>query len=136
MTSKANEKNIKIKVNAEGKFLALVNPLIGDVFSNFLSNAIKYGPKNSEIVAEIKERGLNWRISVIDKGEGIVDKYKKAIFERFTRLEKGAIKGSGLGLAIVKKIVEVHKGKVWVENNPRGGSVFIVEIAKAEEVKK
>jgi len=86
-------------------------------------------------VAIRKENG-NYRISVADKGEGIPDKYKTAIFDRFTRLEKGAIKGSGLGLGIVKKIVELHNGKVWVENNSPKGSVFIVELPQKVEATK
>ncbi len=38
------------------------------------------------------------------------------------------VKGSGLGLAIVRRIVDLHKGRVWVEDNPEGGSIFKVEI--------
>jgi len=134
LISKAEERKIKIKLDAKGEFLANVNPLIGDVIANFITNAIKYGPADSEIVVAIKKENGNYRMSVADKGEGIEDKYKTAIFDRFTRLEKGAIKGSGLGLAIVKKIVELHNGKVWVENNSPKGSVFIVEIPRRLEV--
>jgi len=124
MNAKAKGRGIKIKLDAEGVFLASVNPLIGDVIANFISNAIKYGPANSEISVGIKKKNGKYRISVADKGEGVEDKYKTAIFDRFTRLEKGAIKGSGLGLAIVKKIVELHNGSVWVEDNSPRGSVF------------
>jgi len=136
LVAKAEERKIKIKLNAEGSFPAMVNPLIGDVIANFITNAIKYGPSDSEIDVGIKKENGNYRMSVADKGEGIPDKYKTAIFDRFTRLEKGAIKGTGLGLAIVKKIVELHNGKVWVEDNPSGGSVFIVEIPEKLEVTK
>jgi len=52
------------------------------------------------------------------------------IFERFHREEKKGVKGSGLGLAIAGKIVELHKGRIWVEDNPEGGAVFVVEIPK------
>ncbi len=55
------------------------------------------------------------------------------IFERFTRLEKGAIKGSGLGLAISKKIVEAHNGKIWVRDHKGGGSVFYVLVPKVHK---
>jgi len=130
MTAKAKERGIKIKLDAQGKFPATVNPLIGDVFSNLISNAIKYGKEKSDVIVGIKQSGFSWRISVANKGEKIPDKYKKAIFERFSRLEKGAVKGSGLGLAIVKKIVELHNGKVWVEDNSPKGSVFVVEIPR------
>ena len=140
MIPKAKEKGMKIMVGAKGTFPAVVNPLIQNVFSNLIDNAIKYGPENSEIVVMIKKDGANWKVSVSDKGEGILDKYKQSIFERFTRLEKGAVGGSGLGLAIVKKIVEVHDGKVWVEDNFSGGSIFYVSfpikrIQKAKAIK-
>ena len=131
MTAKASERKIKINLDAKGEFSVMANPLIEDVSANFISNAIKYGPPDSEIVVGIKESGSNWRMFVADKGEGIPDKYKKAIFDRFTRLEQGAIKGSGLGLGIVKKIIELHNWKVWVENNSPKGSVFIVELPRS-----
>ncbi len=131
LSNLAEERNIKIKTNLKGEFPALVNPLIYDVFSNLISNAIKYGTDNTDIAVGIVENGSKWRVSVADRGEGIADEHKKAVFERFTRVQKGAVKGSGLGLAIVKKVVDAHSGKVWVEDNPGGGSIFNVVIPKA-----
>ncbi len=66
-----------------------------------------------------------------DFGEGISDDDKPNIFTRFKRVGKGNVKGTGLGLAIVKKIVELHGGKVGVEDNPAGqGSMFWVTVRK------
>ncbi len=130
LNERAKEKNVVVKVFAEGKFPAVVNPLIQNVFSNFISNAIKYSPEKTDIIVGIKEKGEDWLIYVEDRGEGIPVRYKKAIFERFTRLEKGAVKGSGLGLAISKKITEAHNGKIWVRNHKGGGSVFYVLVPK------
>ncbi len=138
LSEKAKEKGMKLTIYAEGKFSAVVNPLIQNVFSNFISNAIKYSPKKTEIIVGIKEKDEDWLVYVEDRGEGIPTKYKKMVFERFTRLEKGAIKGSGLGLAISKKIVEAHNGKIWVRDHKDGGSVFYVLIPKVhrENVKE
>jgi PAS domain S-box-containing protein len=130
MTEPASARNIKIVVNAEGEFPAMINPLIYDVISNLLGNAVKYGPSDAQIVASISDKRTTWRITVADKGEGIADKYKEEIFDRFKRLEKGGVKGTGLGLAIVKRVVAAHNGMVWVEDNPGGGSLFCVEIPK------
>lgn len=44
------------------------------------------------------------------------------------RIEKLEVKGTGLGLSIVKRIVDIHKGKVWVEDNPEGENIFLVKI--------
>jgi PAS domain S-box-containing protein len=126
----ASAKNIKIIVNADGEFAAMVNPLIYDVFSNLLGNAVKYGPSDSRILASISGESSVWRITVADNGEGIADEYKEEIFDRFKRLEKGGVKGTGLGLAIVKRVVAAHSGRAWVEDNPGGGSLFCVDIPK------
>ena len=131
LTSLADEKDIKIKFQSDREILANINPLIYDVFLNLINNAIKYSPEKSEIVIRIKRDRSNWKISVTDQGEGIPDKDKKAIFERFKRIGKGPIKGSGLGLAIVKRAVDAHDGRVWVEDNPEGGSIFYVTLKKS-----
>jgi len=130
LEARAKGRGMKIKMKGEDKLPVTVNSLIGDVFSNFITNAIKYGQEKTDIIIDIKKAGNNCRVSIANKGQKIPDKYKKAVFDRFTRLEKGAIQGTGLGLAIVKKIVEVHNGKVWVEDNPGGGSIFIVEFPR------
>jgi PAS domain S-box-containing protein len=130
MAHLAQERGMEIRVNARGKFPARVNTLIGTVISNLLNNAIKYGTKGSIVEIGIDEDGPKWRLSVSNQGRGVPDHQKKEIFERFLRLKKGGVKGIGLGLAIVKKIVELHKGEVWIEDNPEGGSIFIVRIPK------
>jgi PAS domain S-box-containing protein len=131
LREQALEKNIAIKNTVEGEFPALVNPLLYDVFSNLFGNAIKYSPKNSNVVVGISDEGKKWKISVADRGEGIPDEHKEEVFNRFKRLKKGGVKGSGLGLAIVKSVAEAHKGRVWVEDNVPSGSIFYVEIPKA-----
>ncbi|MCZ7402321.1 MAG: sensor histidine kinase [Candidatus Methanoperedens sp.] len=102
------------------------------VFANLISNAIKYAPHGKKIVVDGKEVNSSWIIRVMDFGAGIKDADKKLVFERFQREDKTGIKGSGLGLAIARKIVELHNGNIWVEDNPEGGAVFVVEIPKSE----
>ena len=131
MTPQADEKNIKIIIDLKDEYLALTNPLVYDVFSNLINNAIKYGRDNSKIIAKIDDNGSMWNISISNKGPSIPDQDKQDIFNRFKRIEKGAVEGTGLGLAIVKKIVDVHSGKVWVEDNPQGGCIFHVNLPKA-----
>ena len=126
----AEKKGIKVDFLPDRPLTALVHYTIEDVFVNLLDNAIKYSPPNTTITIDILDRGDAYLISVADQGEGVPDDYKTVIFERFKRGGKKGVKGTGLGLAIVKRVVEVHKGRVWVEDNPGGGSIFYVELPK------
>ena len=121
----AIEKNITIEYRTDPDCVFKASPLIKEVFWNLLSNAIKYGPENSKVVLGV-QKGPPCTISVMDNGPGIPDGEKERIFERFARIKKGGVRGSGIGLAIVKRVVDLHNGKVWVEDNPEGGSVFKV----------
>ena len=67
------------------------------------------------------------RVAVRNRGERIPEEYRARIFERFVQGGKRGIKGVGLGLAIVRRIAEIHGGRVWVEDDPGGGSVFFFE---------
>ncbi|MCK4310605.1 MAG: GAF domain-containing sensor histidine kinase, partial [Methanomicrobia archaeon] len=129
LEEKSKEKNVETIYKAKGRYPVDANPILEDVFLNLIDNAIKYSPENGKIEIDIEDRGDEWRISVKDWGKGIADELKEIIFERFER-ENINIKGTGLGLAIVKQIVDLHDGKVWMEDNPEGGSIFFVEIPK------
>jgi signal transduction histidine kinase len=123
------EKNMKL-LFPEGEYIAEVNVFIEDVFSNLISNAIKYSPSGTDVSVAFEDELERWKIKIADRGIGVPDEHRKSIFERFKRVEKGSVKGSGLGLAIVKKVVEIHAGEVWVEDNPDGGSVFVFTVPK------
>lgn len=131
LTHFADAKNMKISLKSPFSLPMKTSPFIEHVFLNLISNAIKYAPAGSEIEVHAEEDKNKVRVSVKDRGEGVPDAYKELIFERFKRLEKKGVKGTGLGLAIVKQIVEINSGRVWVENNPGGGSVFCVELPRS-----
>lgn len=128
----ALEKNgMAIEKKFNGNIPIRANGIISEVFYNLISNGIKYGAEGKRIIIENEDLGDSWRIKVTDFGDGIKDEYKGGIFERFNRKEKKGVKGSGLGLAIVKRVVDLHNGKVWVEDNPNGGAVFVVDLLKS-----
>ena len=127
----AEEKNIEIFFHRHGNAEAEVNPLLEDAFANLFSNAVKYSPRESRVDVRIIDEGESWLVDVADHGDGIPDEFKEAIFERFERGGRNGVKGSGLGLAIVKRIVELHLGEVWVEDNSPRGSLFRVRIPKS-----
>jgi PAS domain S-box-containing protein len=126
-------KRISIEFLFKGAYPTMANPIIERVFSNLLSNAIKYSNNDTTIKISIEDAGEKWKIGIIDQGDGIPDKDKNMVFERFKRLHKDNIRGSGIGLAIVKRIVELHNEKVWATDNPEGkGSIFWLTLKKAE----
>jgi signal transduction histidine kinase len=132
LTPMATRAGMSIENDILESMPAKANKIIEDVFINVISNAIKYAPEGKKIVVEGKDKGKFWSVRIKDFGAGVKDAEKTQIFERFHREEKKGVKGSGLGLAIARKIVELHNGRIWVEDNPEGGAVFVVEIPKSE----
>lgn len=124
------KKNMTLSYLSKRKYPASINKIMGDVFSNLIANAIKYSPKGSNIDVGIRSRGENWLVYVKDSGKGIAERDKERIFERFERAAKAKYEGFGLGLAIAKRIIDLHGGRIWVEDNPDGGSVFSVSLPK------
>ena len=123
------DKNLDIVTYLPEKMEINADPIIEQVFLNLISNAIKFSFNNSKIEIGIQDMADKVRVYVKDYGPGIPDEYKRKIFQRFERVEEKE-EGKGLGLAIVRRIVEMHNGKVWVEDNKPTGSIFYVEIPK------
>ncbi len=100
---------------------------IGQVVGNFLSNAIKYSPKESIITVSSRVLDNNVQVSVSDTGIGIRPKDQEKLFQRFYRVENENIKtisGFGIGLYLASEIIQRHKGKIWVESKEGEGSTF------------
>ncbi len=106
------------------------------VFQNLIGNAVKFGPRQSPKAHVSAQRNYNeWIFSVKDNGIGIEDKYFDRIFVIFQQLsKKGPFQGTGIGLAIVKKIVERHRGRIWLESEVGVGSTFYFTIPEGLEV--
>lgn len=102
------------------------------LFQNLITNAIKFRGNNSpEIHITSSSKDDKWLFSVKDNGIGIPSEYKEYVFLMFQRLHpKSKYDGSGIGLALCKKIVERHKGNIWVESEPGKGSTFYFTINK------
>jgi light-regulated signal transduction histidine kinase (bacteriophytochrome) len=103
--------------------------MINQLFTNLISNAIKYSqhvrPATVSIKGEVDGNDVSYVIR--DNGIGIPLKDLPKIFELFNRMENAKhIDGTGVGLAIVKRIVEKHSGKIWAESELGKGSSFFV----------
>lgn len=102
------------------------------VFRNLIDNALKYGGDKLESIGiGHEECGAFHHFTVTDDGVGIHGEHGGQLFEKFQReRESEGIEGTGLGLAIIKEIAEAHGGRVRMEANKGGGTVFHVWIAK------
>jgi signal transduction histidine kinase len=102
------------------------------VLINLLSNAFKFCPdEHGQVAMRMLRREYQARIEVEDNGPGIAPEHIEQIFERFHQIsdqQAGKPKGTGLGLPISKRIVEHHRGRVWVESQLGQGACFIVEL--------
>ncbi len=101
-----------------------------EVIINLLSNAMKYTPVGGRLALKVEGNKEELRFEIADTGPGIPAKQREKIFDKFTRITAEKQEGTGLGLPIVKEIVELHKGKIWVESDPGQGSRFIFTIPR------
>ena len=105
----------------------IADPLqISQLFQNLIGNGIKFHSERSPQVHISAQQGDGeWIFSVRDNGIGFEEQYAEKIFIVFKRLHtKQEYPGTGIGLAICKRIVERHRGRIWVESQPGKGSTF------------
>lgn len=109
---------------------------IEQVIINLLSNANKYGPRDSHIIVGATPRGGLVKIFVRDEGPGIVPTEQGYVFDKFYRsgtlVENGKQEGTGLGLAIARSIVELHGGHLGVHSRQGSGSTFYFTLAQSD----
>ena len=105
---------------------------ITQLFTNLINNALKFRREQPpRIHIGVKEQLEAWVFSVNDNGIGIEEQYLDRIFRVFQRLHsRKEYAGTGIGLAICKKVVDHHKGKMWVTSEPNRGSEFSFTISK------
>ena len=140
---RSHSRNVRVNSNIiKGTYFIHGNALLFNVFSNLLTNAVKFDKHDVvEIDVDISQSddGRYWKLELKDKGKGIKDEYKKTIFNRLERAGENA-HGSGLGLAIVKNIIESYKGMIWVEDRIKGdqtkGSNFIMLVPMEKDHKQ
>ena len=102
------------------------------LFSNLVSNAIKYSEASPRVEITGDRRGDRCLFSVADDGIGIDPAYSDQIFEIFNRLHSNdEYPGTGIGLALCRKIVDHHGGDIWVESTPGAGTTFTFTLQRA-----
>ena len=129
--NQAMEKNIEIVFEMPKKeiFIEGDEQRLEQVWTNIISNAIKYTNEGGLITITMKKNSKNIEISIEDTGIGMSKEVVSHIFERFYREDKARnVEGNGLGLAIVKSIVDLHHGKIDILSQVDVGTNFIVRL--------
>ncbi len=133
------QKNLEFSYPQSPSINLYVDPkLMKEVFFNLVSNAIKFTPEQGKIWIDIEfsKEKKSYVFSVCDTGIGIKKEDISKLFKPFTQLNnpfQKATKGTGLGLAITKKIIELHKGEIWVESEYGKGTCFYFTLPVREE---
>ncbi|MFT3933984.1 MAG: ATP-binding protein [Chitinophagaceae bacterium] len=107
--------------------------MISQVFTNLISNAVKYSGHAEHPRVEVKGIESDDEIiyTIADNGIGIDMRYGSQVFDLFRRLDNAkAFEGTGVGLAIARRIVEKHRGKIWYESELQKGTVFYLSFKK------
>jgi PAS domain S-box-containing protein len=99
------------------------------IMTNLLSNASKFTPIEGRLTVDVRPKADKVVVRIIDTGMGIAPENRERVFDRFQQLDSGYNRehpGSGLGLFVAKKLVELHGGRIWIEDGEGGtGSAFV-----------
>jgi signal transduction histidine kinase len=101
--------------------------LLSIALANLVRNALSYSPEGTEVEILVLDTNPGWQ--VLDRGPGVPEAQKSALFQRFHRgaATPQQTKGSGIGLAIVKSVADAHGATVTISERPGGGSIFTFE---------
>jgi len=132
----ANEVKITVDLPEKLPLVEADRAEMEQLFTNLISNAIKYNVKNGRVTITAGPSNHYLNIKVADTGIGIEQENQSCIFDEFYRVcipETRYVTGTGLGLSIVKRIVESHFGKIEVESNVGKGTTFTVSLPVKKE---
>lgn len=133
LRAELSDKEMILHIDVDKKLNELImdRDKLMQVFINLVSNSIKFSPQNTSVEILVSKIGDYILAEISDKGHGIDPLYHELIFDRFFQAKDQTIlkpKGSGLGLAISKKIVELHKGRIYVKESSEKGTTFAIEL--------
>ncbi len=131
----AAKKDVNIRVEGMDSIPSLMIDAskIEQVFTNLIANAVEYTDPETEVLITFCYEGQKMIVALRDSGPGIPPEEKDRLFKPFakTSIKKpGKARSTGLGLAITRKIIEAHKGSIWVESVPGQGTTVYFSLPK------
>lgn len=120
---------IRLTTKSNNQLFVETSSLFKNALANIIENALKFSPDGSKVMVEVFRQGESILINIGDHGIGIPDENKQKVFQRHFRGKDSVnLDGSGRGLWITQNIIEKEKGKISIEDNTDGGTLFKVEI--------
>ncbi len=135
------QRTIDLQIVAAGPVQVVADAdRIGQVVTNYLTNALKYSPEDQAVSVRVDVTGAEARVTVADHGPGLPRREQERIWQKFyraegVRVQSGSGSGLGLGLHICKTIVEAHGGQVGVESAVGKGSTFSFTLPLAQAIR-
>lgn len=121
----ANRIELKVEFTENEIQMCFDRERLHQVLSNLIGNALKFTPEGGTVKLILQQTATETTVSVHDTGVGVADDVKEVIFARYAQLGKDKKNlGLGLGLYISKNLIELHKGRLWVDSKPNEGSIF------------
>lgn len=129
----ARRRLVRPRLEADGPV-----PIVADeaqlsrAIRNILDNAIRYAPKGTEILVEVRAVADGCLVRVVDEGPGIPEDRRERLFGGYPHSGSGSSEttgGAGFGLAIAEGLVKAHGGRLWIEPGPGGRVAFLVPAA-------
>ncbi|HEU4962363.1 MAG TPA: HAMP domain-containing sensor histidine kinase [Bacilli bacterium] len=124
-------KRLDIDLDLPPTVITADQDLLGQVWINLLTNAIRYTPEGGRIIVAIATSDTDTHVTLQDTGVGIPPDEQPRIFQRFYKVDKSRHRdqsGSGLGLSIAKKIIDLHQGEITLHSEPNQGTTFQIKL--------
>lgn len=133
MESKWSEKNLELDVDMEEINYFGNSELLNQVWFNLADNAIKFSPSGSPLKIKLSESESFVIFEIQDHGCGMDDSTREHMFDKFYQgNRKREIEGNGLGMTVVNKIVNLHRGSIFIDSEPNQGTLIRITLPKVK----
>jgi two-component system sensor histidine kinase KdpD len=120
----AGAARVRLEIGPETPPVEVDAAQVERALANLIDNALHYSPPGSGVLVRAESGATELRLHVVDRGPGLPDEERDALFQPFRRGSAGAL-GSGLGLSIARGFAEANGGRLWAQDDPGGGHLVL-----------